>query len=43
MVRLQLLWSNKPVLIIQSDGVDANEIEEWDAEYPAVSEKEAHW
>ena len=43
MVRLQLLWSDKPVLIIQSDGIDANEIEEWDAENPAVSEEEAHW
>lgn len=42
MVCLQLLWSDKPVLIIQSDGVDANEIEEWNTEYPAVSEEEAH-
>lgn len=42
MVRLQLVWSDEPVLIIQSDGIDANEIEEWDAEYPAVSEEETH-
>lgn len=42
MVCLQLIWSDEPVLIIQSDGVDANKIEEWDAEYPAVSEEEAH-
>lgn len=43
MVCLQLVWSDEPVLIIQSDGIDANEIKEWDAEYPAVSEKETHW
>lgn len=43
MVHLQLLGSDEPVLIIQSDGVDAKEIEERDAEYPAVSEEEAHW
>jgi hypothetical protein len=43
MVRLQLVWSDEPVLIIQSDGIDANEIEEWDAENPAVSEEETHW
>lgn len=43
MVHLQLVWSDKPVLIIQSDSVDAKEIEERDAEYPAVSEEEAHW
>ena len=42
MVRLQLVWSDEPVPIIQSDGIDANEIEEWDAENPAVSEKETH-
>jgi hypothetical protein len=43
MVHLQLFWSDEPVLVIQSDGIDAEEIEEWDAEYPAVSEKETHW
>ena len=43
MVHFQLLWSNEPVLIVQSDGVDANEIEEWNAEYPAVFEKETNW
>lgn len=42
MVRLQLVWCDEPVLIIQSDGIDANEIEEWDAENPAVSEEETH-
>lgn len=31
------------MLIVQSDGVDANEIEEWNAEYPAVFEKETNW
>lgn len=43
MVHLQLFWSDEPVMVIQSDGIDAEEIEEWDAEYPAVSEKETHW
>ena len=43
MVHFQLVWSDEPVLIIQSDGVDAKEIKERDAEYPAVSEEEAHW
>lgn len=43
MVHLQLFWSDEPVLVIQSDGIDAEEIEEWDAEYPAVSEKETPW
>lgn len=42
MVRLQLVWSDEPVPIIQSDGIDANEIEEWDAENPAVSEEETY-
>lgn len=42
MVHSQLLWGDDPVTVIQSDGIDANEIEEWDAENPAVSEKEAH-
>ena len=42
MVRLQLVWSDEPVPIIQSDGIDANEIEEWNAENPAVSEEETH-
>lgn len=42
MVRLQLVWSDEPVLIIQSDGIDANEIEEWDSENPAVSEEETY-
>jgi hypothetical protein len=42
MVHFQLLWSDEPVMVIQSDGIDANEIEEWDAENPAVSEKETH-
>lgn len=42
MVHFQLLWSDEPVTVIQSDGVHANEIEEWDAENPAVSEKETH-
>jgi hypothetical protein len=43
MVRLQLVWRDEPVPIIQSDGIDTNEVEEWDAENPAVSEEEAHW
>lgn len=43
MVRLQLVGSDEPVLIVQSDGIDAKEIEEWNAEYPAVFEKETHW
>jgi hypothetical protein len=42
MVHFQLLWSDEPVLIIQSDGIDAQEIEERNAIYPAVSEKETH-
>lgn len=43
MVHLQLLGSDEPVLIIQSDSVDTEKIKERDAEYPAVSEEEAHW
>lgn len=27
MVHFQLLWSDEPVTVIQSDGIDANEIE----------------
>lgn len=42
MVHSQLLWSDEPVTVIQSNGIDANEIEEWDTENPAVSEKETH-
>lgn len=42
MVHFKLLWSDEPVMVIQSDGIDANEIKEWDAENPAVSEKETH-
>lgn len=43
MVHFQLLWSNEPVLIIQSDGIDAKEIEEWNAENPAVLKEETNW
>ena len=43
MVHLQLFWSDEPVLVIQSDGIDAEEIEEWDAEYPAVFKEVTHW
>jgi hypothetical protein len=39
MVHLQLLGSDEPVLIIQSDSVDTEEIKERNAEYPAVSEE----
>ena len=42
MVHFQLLWSNEPVMVIQSDGIDAKEIEERNAIDPAVSEKETH-
>lgn len=42
MVHSQLLWGDEPVTVIQSDGIDANEIEERNAIYPAVSEKETH-
>lgn len=43
MVHLQLFGCDEPVLIVQTDGVDAKEIEEWNTEYPAVFEKETHW
>lgn len=43
MVHLELFGRDEPVLIVQSDGVDAKEIEEWNAEYPAVFEKETNW
>lgn len=43
MVHLQLLGSDEPVLIIQSDSVDTEKIKERDTEYPAVSEEETHW
>lgn len=39
MVHFQLFWSDEPVAIVESDGIDANEIEERYAEYPAVSEE----
>ena len=42
MVHLQLLGSDEPVLIIQSDSVDTEKIEERNSVYPAVSEKETH-
>ena len=43
MVHLQLLGSDEPVLIIQSDSVDTEEIKERNTENPAVSEEETHW
>ncbi len=43
MVHLQLLGSDEPVLIIQSDSVDTEKIKERNTEYPAVSEEETHW
>lgn len=42
MVHLQLLGSDEPVLIIQSDSVYTEKIEERNAEYPAVSEEETY-
>ena len=42
MVHLQLLGSDEPVLIIQSDSVDTEKIKERNTEYPAVSEEETH-
>lgn len=42
MVHHQLLGSDEPVLIIQSDSVDTEEIEERNAENPAVSEEETY-
>lgn len=42
MVHLQLLGSDEPVLIIQSDSVDTEKIKERNAEYPAVSEEETY-
>jgi hypothetical protein len=42
MVHLQLLGSDEPVLIIQSDSVDTKEIKERNAINPAVSEKETN-
>ena len=42
MVHSQLLWGNEPVMVIQSDGIDAKEIEERNSIDPAVSEKETH-
>ena len=42
MVHLQLLRSDEPVMIIQSDSVDTEKIKERNTEYPAVSEEETH-
>lgn len=42
MVHLQLLRSDEPVLIIQSDSVDTEKIKERNTENPAVSEEETH-
>ena len=42
MVHFQLLWSNEPVMVIQSDGIDAKEIEERNSIDPAVSKKETN-
>lgn len=42
MVHLQLLGSDEPVLIIQSDCVDTEKIKERNTEYPAVSEEETY-
>lgn len=42
MMHLQLLRSDEPVLIIQSDSVDTEKIKERNTEYPAVSEEETH-
>ena len=43
MVHLQLVGRDEPVLIVQSDGIDAKEIDEWNSEYPAVFKEKAHW
>lgn len=43
MVHFQLIGSHEPVLIVESDGVDAKEVEERNAEYPAVFEEETNW
>ena len=42
MVHFQLLWSDEPVMVIKSDGIDAKEIEERNSIDPAVSEKETY-
>ena len=42
MVDFEVLWSDEPVMVIKSDGIDAKEIEERNAIDPAVSEKETH-
>lgn len=42
MVHFQLLRSDEPVPIIQSDSVDTEEIKERNTENPAVSEEETY-
>ena len=42
MVHFQLLWSDEPVTVIQSDSVDTEEIKERNTENPAVSEEETY-
>ena len=42
MVHFQLIWSDEPVMVIKSDGIDATAIEERNSIDPAVSEKETH-
>lgn len=39
MVHLQLFGSDKPVSVIKSDGIYADEIKERYAEYPAIAKK----
>lgn len=42
MVHFKLLWSDEPVMVIKSNGIDAKEIEERNAIDPAVFEKETN-
>lgn len=42
MVHSQLLWSDEPVTVIQSDGVDADKVKERYTKHPAVVEEKTH-
>lgn len=36
---IHLLWTDEPVSVVETDGVDAEEIDEWNSKYPAIVEE----
>lgn len=43
MMHRKLFWCNQPVLIVDSDSIYSDEIEEGNPVYPAVVKEETYW